>query len=78
MTGSSDATGSVAESFSPAVNVIRRPHRGVAAARNAGLRHASGNLVAFCDADDVWVAGGLKQRMATLAAAPSWRSSSVT
>lgn len=40
--------------------------RGPAAARNAGLRATSGELVAFLDDDDVWLAGKLARQIATL------------
>lgn len=45
--------------------VIRQPHRGVSAARNAGLAAARGSLITFIDADDLW----LPHSLATLLAA---------
>jgi glycosyltransferase involved in cell wall biosynthesis len=53
--GSSDDTASVAESFGDAIRLIRQPNSGVAAARNAGARLATGDWLAFLDADD-WYA----------------------
>jgi glycosyltransferase involved in cell wall biosynthesis len=50
--GSTDDTAKVAESFGDAVRLIRQPNSGVAAARNAGSHAASGNWLAFLDADD--------------------------
>src|SRR5512137_682379 len=49
--GSSDNTVEIAEQH--AVRVIHQTHAGPAAARNAGVRHAKGTLLAFTDADCV-------------------------
>ncbi|MDQ3818488.1 MAG: glycosyltransferase [Acidobacteriota bacterium] len=53
--GSTDNTRRVVESFGARVTLIPRAHAGVYAARNAGLRRARGELVAFIDSDDAWL-----------------------
>jgi hypothetical protein len=49
--GSPDNVGEVAARY-PGVKCLRQPNGGLAAARNAGLELASGELVLFLDADD--------------------------
>ncbi|HXN85771.1 MAG TPA: glycosyltransferase [Candidatus Binataceae bacterium] len=47
--GSTDATARIAEAAE--VRVVRADHRGLASARNSGIEAASGEIVAFIDAD---------------------------
>ena len=63
--GSTDDTASVLARYGDAIRVIRQTNAGMSAARNAGIRMARGNLVAFLDADDWWHPDKL-QRQVTL------------
>lgn len=45
---------------------IKQDNQGAAAARNAGLRAATGEFVAFLDADDTWVPAFLEKQMELL------------
>lgn len=52
--GSTDQTAQLAEGFGDArIVVVRQVNTGLAGARNAGLRRATGEFVCFLDADDV-------------------------
>lgn len=54
--GSTDRTGAVADEWAAEdrrVRVVHQPNGGPSAARNAGLRLATGDLLCFLDADDV-------------------------
>jgi len=57
--GSTDDLDRALGRFNDQVAIVRRPHRGVAAARNAGLGAAGGDFVLFWDADDVLLDGKL-------------------
>jgi glycosyltransferase involved in cell wall biosynthesis len=50
--GSTDGLASVLEPFGSAVTLIRKDNGGVASARNAGVRAATGTFMATLDADD--------------------------
>ncbi|MFC4140311.1 MULTISPECIES: glycosyltransferase family 2 protein [unclassified Microbacterium] len=54
--GSSDGTSAVLEGLSdPRLRVVaHEQNRGISEARNTGLRAASGDFIAFLDADDEW------------------------
>lgn len=48
------------------VVVLDNPKQTPASGRNVGLRHASGDIIAFNDADDVWPRGKLDLQLARL------------
>jgi len=65
--GSTDGTADlVADKFGSAVRVLRLPHRNSPSARRAGLDLATGDWLAFMDADDVWTSRKLEVQLAYL------------
>lgn len=67
--GSTDRTAEVAEGFD-GVLCIRRDRGGAAAARNTGVNHARGELIAFLDSDDRWRPDKLERQLAAFAERP--------
>jgi GT2 family glycosyltransferase len=53
--GSTDGTSDVLEAYRPGVTIVSQDNRGVSAARNAAARLATGEFLAFLDADDVYL-----------------------
>jgi glycosyltransferase involved in cell wall biosynthesis len=64
--GSTDDSAGAAARYAPRVQVIRRVNGGCGAARNSGVRLACGTLLAFLDADNVWVPEKLHHQTASL------------
>jgi glycosyltransferase involved in cell wall biosynthesis len=52
--GSTDDTFAILESYGSRILAIRQANSGAASARNALIRNASGDLIAFFDSDDIW------------------------
>lgn len=71
--GSQDASADLVQSRFPGVTLLRQPNQGVAAARNLGIAHASGEWVAFVDADDIWLPDKLAAQWALLQSNPEAR-----
>ncbi|MEW6530961.1 MAG: glycosyltransferase [Thermodesulfobacteriota bacterium] len=61
--GSTDATQAVIARCRGKLSAIFQENRGVAAARNLGIRHSSGELVSFLDSDDEWLPEKLKRQI---------------
>ena len=55
----------------PRVRIIRQHNRGLSAARNTALRHASAPLIALLDSDDLWAPSYLEKQLALLEADPT-------
>ena len=66
--GSSDTAEleQVLRRYPPNLRYIKQENQGAAAARNAGLRAAAGEFVAFLDGDDTWLPGFLQRQMELL------------
>ena len=69
--GSTDETVDMVRRNQPHVRIISQANGGVSAARNTGLREATGEFICFLDADDSWFPGKLAAQTAYLATHPS-------
>jgi len=69
--GSPDRSIEICQQFSdPRIKILRQPNRGLAGARNTGIRQAEGEYVAFLDGDDLWQPDKLAKHVQHLEASP--------
>jgi glycosyltransferase involved in cell wall biosynthesis len=68
--GSSDRTSAIAASYEPHVTIVSQTEAGPPATRNAAIRLARGELLAFLDADDLWTPEKLHRQATRLASEP--------
>ena len=69
--GSTDGTPEAVGAFGDAVRYDRQPHGGASVARNRGVELATGDAIAFLDADDLWTEQALPRLVAALERDPS-------
>jgi glycosyltransferase involved in cell wall biosynthesis len=66
--GSTDDTRQRLAPYAGRLRYLHQQNTGVAAARNLGLKQATGELIAFLDADDVWHPRKLERQIAAMTA----------
>ena len=70
--GSDDGTAEIVREYRQSVTLLVEPHRGdPAIPRNIGIQRASNDLIAFLDADDVWLPGKLGAQISAVASDPA-------
>ncbi|HHM06050.1 MAG TPA: glycosyltransferase family 2 protein [Gammaproteobacteria bacterium] len=68
--GSTDDTAGALAGYGDRIRVVNKANGGLSSARNAGIRVARGELVAFLDADDWWLPGKLAAQSALMKEQP--------
>ncbi len=64
--GSTDESEKVANTFKNDICYLLQENKGASAARNLGIKLAKGSLLAFLDADDLWVSNKLELQIKVL------------
>lgn len=68
--GSTDDSAALLEEYGQRIRVVRQKNSGQSAARNAGVKLAHGEYIAFLDQDDVWYPSKIQSQVAVLDAEP--------
>jgi glycosyltransferase involved in cell wall biosynthesis len=71
--GSTDDTRARLERYGRRIRYLYQGNQGVSAARNIGVQHATGELIALLDSDDLWESGKLTRQVAFFEARPEAR-----
>ena len=62
--GSTDRSKEICQQFTDfRIKIIHQQNRGLAGARNTGIRHAQGEYLAFLDSDDLWLPEKLEKHV---------------
>jgi glycosyltransferase involved in cell wall biosynthesis len=61
--GSTDSTAQIVRGYAPEVRLIEQDQRGHPAARNTGIRAATGEFLGFLDHDDLWSTDKLERQI---------------
>ncbi len=61
--GSTDNTMDLVAGYGNKITVIKQKNKGHASARNLGIEQASGEFIAFLDADDIWASDKLEAQL---------------
>jgi glycosyltransferase involved in cell wall biosynthesis len=69
--GSTDQTAEIAARFQDDIRYVYQANQGPAAARNAGIQLAQGEIITFLDVDDLWADGALLNFTAYLMSHPN-------
>lgn len=64
--GSTDNTASLLVEYGTRIKLICKPNGGIGSARNAGMRAATGSMIAFLDADDIWLSHKIEYQVAIM------------
>ena len=73
--GSTDETGAILEAYGPRIRLIQQENKGLAGARNVACHEASGELIAWIDADDIWHPTYLETQATSFGACPALAAS---
>ncbi|MBI3160119.1 MAG: glycosyltransferase family 2 protein [Chloroflexi bacterium] len=68
--GSTDGTAQIVRDFAERVALIQKSHQGIAKTRNAAIAAAGGEMLAFLDADDLWLPEKLERQTSYLFSNP--------